>query len=163
MAVAGTHPQGRGFLMGWGGAIAVLLGIGIAVALLPLMSSIVLLLVGALEALGMSAGAAVLTLYWLQAIAIGVGIFIAVAGPDERMDRLRGGVAEWSTLVREVLVITGVVSLWVFAWATWDEYVDVFNTYANAVELPMIGLLVVMIVASIVVRIVRKRRFAEPS
>jgi uncharacterized membrane protein HdeD (DUF308 family) len=54
MAVAGTHPQDRGFLMGWGGVIAVLLGIAIAVALSPLMSIIVLLLVGALEALGMS-------------------------------------------------------------------------------------------------------------
>lgn len=158
MQLTETRSGHHAFLFGWGGALAVLLGMGTAILLFPVLRQLVLWLEQLFEAVGMSGPGAVVVLYWLQAIAIAVGVLVAVAGSDERMDRLRAGVGDWGGLFKEYLVVTAVVSLWVFASATWDVYVDVFNTYEASIELPMLGLLLLAVVASIAVRVTRSHR-----
>ncbi len=143
--------------------VAVILGTVIAIASSPLIRELIILLVRGLEAVGMTTDAAVMTLYWLQAIAIGAGVAIAVAGSHARMDGLRAGGGDWITLLRETLVVAGVVVLWVFASLTWDAFVSVFNTYGATTELPMIALLVLFIAGSVTVRLLRRRRARTPS
>lgn len=149
------------FLRGWGGVAAVILGLVLAFALSPLMNQAVALVHGAFVSLGTSPDAATMTLYWLGMISIGVGFFIALVGSDRRMDRLRGGVGDWSTLVQETLVVLGVALFWVFAGATWANYVDEFNTYEASIELPAIGLLLLMIAGAVLVRWIRRHRSSD--
>ena len=141
--------------------MAVILGLVLAFALSPLMNKFVAVLHSALVSLGMSPGAATLAFYWAGMVAAGVGFIIALAGSDARMDRLRGGVGDWSALLMETLVVTGIALFWVFAGATWANYVDEFNTYKAAIELPALGLLLVMIVSAVLIRWLRRRRLSE--
>ena len=149
------------FLKGWGGVIAVILGLVLAFALSPLMNEFVAVLHSALVSLGMSPGAATLTFYWAGMVAIGVGFIIALASSDTRMDRLRGGVGDWSALLIESLIVAGTALFWVFAGATWANYVDEFNTYEGTIELPALGLLLVLIASAVLIRWLRRRRVSE--
>ena len=146
------------FLGGWGGVIAVLLGIALAVALSPVIQELILLFRRVMITLGMSADTAVVVIYWMGMIAIGIGVAIVLIGSDERMDQLRGGVGDWQAVLRETLIATGVVSLWVMAGSTWTLFVDEFNTYGPATELSAVGTLVLIIVGSVVIRWMRHRR-----
>ncbi len=156
-----THDVGT-FLKGWGGVAAVVLGLVVAFALAPVMNEFVTLVHRAFVSTGMSPSAATMAFYWLGMIAIGVGLIIALAGSDTRMDRLRGGVGDWSTLVLETLAVAGVALFWVFAGATWANYVDEFNTYEPTVELPAVGLLVLMLASAVLIRWVRSRAPRHP-
>jgi len=149
------------FLGGWGGVVAVLLGIAVALALYPVISELVSWLHRAMVDLGASADGATMTLYWLGMVAIGAGFLVAFVGSDVRMDRLRGGIGDWSTLLRETLIALGVASLWLAAAATWDNFGDEFNTYEAGIELPAVGLLLLMIASAIVIGWIRRRRASE--
>ena len=146
------------FLNGWGGVLAVVLGIAVAFALSPLVRELISMLHDLLIDLGMTADAAVATIYWLGMIAIGAGVVIALAGPDRRMDRLRSGVGDWPTVVREALIATVAFSLWFAAGSTWALYADEFNTLGNATELSALGVLVLIIAGAALYRWMRYRR-----
>ena len=150
--------QSGAFLRGWGGVIAALLGIAVPIALSPVIGELVLLLERAMVASGMTRDAAVMTLYWLQFIGIGAGFTIVFLSTGRRMDALRTGMADWSTMLREALVVACAVALWVAANAAWEAYADTFNTYDSATELPAIGLMVLIIVGSAIAWWAGRRR-----
>jgi len=149
------------FLGGWGGVLAVISGLALAFALSPIMNNLVSLVHRVLVSSGMSSDTAILTLYWLGMISIGVGFLLALGSSDTRMDRLRGGVGDWSTVLIEILIVAGIALFWVFAGATWAVYGDAFNAYEAAVELPAVGLMVLMIASAVLIRWMRHRRTPE--
>lgn len=146
------------FLGGWGGAVAVLLGTAVPIALSSVIGEVVALLERALVSLGMTSDSAVMTIYWLQFIGIGAGFAIIFLGRGTRMAALRRGVGDWSAVLREALVIACAVTLWVAANEAWQAYEDTFNTYGSATELPAIGLMVLIIAGSALAGWVRRRR-----
>lgn len=146
------------FLRGWGGVLAVVSGLALAFILSPVMNKLVLLVHGVLVSSGMSPDAATMTLYWLGMISIGVGFLIALGSSDTRIDRLRGGVGDWSVELLETLIVAGVALFWVFAGATWAIYAAEFNAYEAAVELPAVGLVVLMVAGAMLIRWTRHRR-----
>ena len=156
------HTQRVGtFLGGWGGVLAVISGLALAFALSPLMNTFVSLVHGVLVSSVMSPGAATLSLYWLGMVSVGVGFLIALGSSDERIDRLRGGVGDWTAELLETLIVAGIALFWVFAGATWAIYADEFNTYEAAVELPAVGLMVLMIAGAVLMSWIRHRRARE--
>jgi len=157
-----THDVGT-FLSAWGDLLGVLLGIAIALALWPVMDNFVLLIHSALVALGMTADAATVALYWLGMFAIGAGFLVAFNGPDVRVDRLRAAGSEWAALLLVALTAAGATALWLTAAATWASYEDEFNTYEAGTELPAVGLAVVMIAGAVVLRWTRRRRRSAES
>jgi hypothetical protein len=146
------------FLRGWGGVVAALLGIAVPVALSPLISKLVSLFERAMVASGMTRDVAIMILYWLQYIGIGAGFAIVFLSTGKRMDALRGGMADWSTVLREALVVACAVALWVAANSAWESYGDTFNTYGAATELPAVGLMVLIIAGSAIAWWARRRR-----
>lgn len=145
------------FLRGWGGLIAVLLGIGIAGLLTPVIRWLVELLYRAMTGLGLTADGAVLAIYWLGMIAIGAGFVVAFLGPEERMSALRVGVGDWMTVLEESLIAACAAGLWFFAAQTWLLYGDEFNTYGNATELSAVGVMVAIIAGAVLGRWLRHR------
>jgi len=97
-------------------------------------------------------------LYWLQFIGTGVGFAIVFLSTGRRMDALRTGMADWSTVLREAVVVAFAVALWVAANSAWSAYADTFNTYDSATELPSIGFMVLIIAGSVIIWWVRRRR-----
>lgn len=149
---------GSRFLGGWGGVLSVMAGIGVALLAKPLLVQILLGLQIALERSGLDASSAIAAIYWVQSIAMGLGFLLAIGGSDARMDRLRGGVGDWTLVVRETLIVAGIVSLWVFGSVAWERFEDAFNQLGSNVELPAVGTLLALLVAGIVLRVARGRR-----